>query len=93
MREAIHEADSLDLENEIFETALQLTDPERRREYLDRTFYGDRQGREGMEELLGMTGIASSYFLEGRQRMLELAREVLEELPEWVGVPVLPPKR
>jgi hypothetical protein len=85
MEEGIHhpgnDADSLSVENAIFEAALQLDDPAQRRAFLDRTFDGDLQGRKGMEDLLEMTEIASTYFTEGRLRIAELAREVLAEFP------------
>ena len=74
--------DPLDLENAIFEAALQIADPAGRREFLDRTFHGDPEGRQGMEELLGMTGASSAFFLESRLNAAELAREIIEEMPD-----------
>ncbi len=74
-------ADPLAIENAIFETASQLADLAERREFLDRTFYGNPQGRRAMEELLEMAEAASTYFFEGRIRTAELAREALDELP------------
>ncbi len=80
-------ADPLDLENAIFDTALQIADPAKRSEFLDRTFHGDPAGREDMEELLAMAGTSSAFFLEGRMHAAELAREVIEELPDCESLP------
>ena len=91
MRETINPAgdatDPLAIENAIFEMALQISDPAQRREFLDRIFLGDPQGRKGMEELLEMVGTSSAYFLEGRMRTAELAQEVLDELPDEISLP------
>jgi len=88
MRDAINpagdDADSIAIENAIFEMALQLEDPMARREFLDRTFHRDPQGRTEMELLLGMTESASIYFVEARMRTAELAQEVLAELPDLI---------
>jgi len=75
-------ADSLAIENAIFDAALQLTDPAQRAEFLDRIFYGDPLRRKGMAELLEMAGTASGYFLDARTRTAQLAREVLDEFRE-----------
>ena len=75
------ETDSLAVENAIFETAMQIPDPAQRREFLERTFHGDPQGRENMEELLDLAGTSSAFFLEGRMRTAELAQEIIDELP------------
>ena len=83
--------DPLDLENAIFETAMQIADPARRREFLDRTFQGDPAGRQGMEELLDMAGTSSAFFLESRLNAAELAREVIEELPDCEEPPAEAP--
>jgi tetratricopeptide (TPR) repeat protein len=92
MRETIDppedETDSLAVENAIFETAMQIPDPVQRREFLERTFHGDPEGRENMEELLDLAGTSSAFFLEGRMRTAELAQEILDELPD--GEPPVP---
>ncbi len=75
------ESDSLAIENAIYETALQISDPEQRREFLDRTFHGDAQGRDDMEQLLKVAGTSAAFFIEGRMRAAELAQEVIDELP------------
>jgi eukaryotic-like serine/threonine-protein kinase len=86
MSETIHppedETDSLAVENAIFETAMQIPDPAQRRDFLERTFHGDPEGRENMEELLNLAGTSSAFFLESRMRTAELAQEILEELPD-----------
>ncbi|MES2440003.1 MAG: serine/threonine-protein kinase [Verrucomicrobiota bacterium] len=74
--------DSLAIENAIFETALQISNPEQRREFLDKTFKGDAQGRKDMEDLLKMAGTSSAFFLEVQMSAAELAQEVIDELPE-----------
>jgi serine/threonine protein kinase len=79
--EAAGEADVLAIENAIFETALQIANPARRREFLERTFQGDSPGREDMEDLLKMAGTSSAFFLEGRLRTAELAQQVIDDLP------------
>ncbi|MEK7950776.1 serine/threonine protein kinase [Luteolibacter soli] len=75
------ETDSLAIENAIFETAMQIPDPVQRREFLERTFHGDPLGKESMEELLGLAGTSSAFFLESRMRTAELAQEIIDELP------------
>ena len=75
-------ADPLAIENAIFEAALQLPDPAQRRDFLERTFHGDPRGREEMEDLLGLAGTSSAFFFESRLNAAELAREVIDELPE-----------
>jgi tetratricopeptide (TPR) repeat protein len=86
MRETIDppedETDSLAVENAIFETAMQIPDPAQRRDFLERTFHGDPEGRENMQELLDLAGTSSAFFLEGRMRTAELAQEILDELPD-----------
>ncbi|WP_052573377.1 serine/threonine-protein kinase [Haloferula sp. BvORR071] len=87
MKEAIddlaeHGTDPLAIENAIFETALQITDPLQRREFLDRTFHGDPEGRRDMEELVEMAGTSSAFFIESRLDAAELAQELIDELPE-----------
>jgi eukaryotic-like serine/threonine-protein kinase len=74
--------DSLAIENAIFETALQISNPEQRSEFLDKTFIGDASGRKDMEDLLKMAGTSSAFFLEVQMSAAELAREVIDELPE-----------
>ncbi|MCW1885247.1 serine/threonine protein kinase [Luteolibacter flavescens] len=61
---------------------MQIPDAVQRREFLERTFHGDPQGRESMEELLDLAGTSSAFFLEGRMRTAELAQEIIDELPE-----------
>lgn len=73
--------DSLAVENAIFESAMQITDPAQRREFLERTFHGDPDGRQDMEDLLSMAGTSSAFFLEGRLNAADLAQEVIDELP------------
>lgn len=85
MREMVNPAaddtDTLAIENAIFETALQLSEPAQRRAFLEKTYQGDLQGREDMDELLKMAGTSSAFFLEGRLRTAELAQQVIDELP------------
>jgi serine/threonine protein kinase len=73
--------DPMAVENAIFETALQLADPDQRRAFLERTFQGDPQGRREMEELVELAGTSSAFFLESRLHAAELAQEVIEEIP------------
>lgn len=74
-------SDSMAIENAIFETALQIPDPAQRREFLERTFHGDPQGRQDMEELVELAGTSSAFFLESRLNAAELAQEVIDEMP------------
>jgi serine/threonine protein kinase len=74
-------SDPMEIENAIFETAVQIPDPARRREFLERTFHGDPQGQKDMEELVELAGTSSAFFLESRLHAAELAQEVIEELP------------
>ncbi len=85
-------ADPLAIENAIFETASQLPDPAQRREFLERTYHGDPQGREEMEDLLRFSGTSSAFFLEGRLSAADLAREVIDEFPEGDFPPVDEPE-
>ncbi len=75
-------ADPLAIENAIYETALQIGDAAQRREFLDRTFQGDPEGRENMDDLLALAGTSSAFFIEGRMRTAALAQEVIDEFPE-----------
>ena len=79
---AAEETDLLAIDNAIFETALQIPDPSQRREFLERTYQGDSQGREDMEDLLKMAGTSSAFFLEGRLRTAELAQQVIDDFPD-----------
>lgn len=92
MEEAIKQtdagADSLAIESAIFEAALQLANPVRRRKFLDRAFHGDPQGRKDMEDLLEMEENAATYFLEAHFRVAELAREVVEEFQDRMFHPM-----
>ncbi|MBB5353606.1 hypothetical protein HNR46_003867 [Haloferula luteola] len=80
--------DPLAVENAIFEAALQVSDRRQRAEFLDRVFRGDPAGRQAMEDLLGMAGSSAAFFLEGKLRTAELAREVIDEAPDdWQSQP------
>ena len=62
---AAEEPDVLAIENAIFETALQIPDPAQRRAFLEKTYQGDSQGREDMDDLLKLAGTSSAFFLGG----------------------------
>lgn len=79
---AAGETDSLAIENAIFETALQIGNKAQRREFLERTYQGDSSALEEMEGLLGMAGTSSAFFLEGHLHTSDLAKEIIDELPD-----------
>ncbi|MEO5913579.1 MAG: protein kinase [Luteolibacter sp.] len=85
MKDAVNPAaeDSgvLAIENAIFETALQIPDPAQRRAFLEKTYQGDSQGREDMDDLLKLAGTSSAFFLEGLLQTAELAQQVIDEFP------------
>ncbi len=74
--------DSVEIDNAIFATAMEITDPAQRGEFLDRIYRDDPDGRSGMEKLVEMAGISSAFFLEGSMDRAELAQQVIEQLPD-----------
>ncbi|MES2922995.1 MAG: protein kinase [Verrucomicrobiota bacterium] len=81
-----------EIESAIFETAIEIGDPEARRGFLDRSFHGDPDGLAKMQELLSFAGESNAFFMESRRQRAELAEEVIcdipeEHLPAMIGSP------
>lgn len=65
------------MEEAIFNTAVQLQDPEQRRCFLERSFHGDPEGFTRMMELLELSGESAAFFIQSRKHRAVLASEAL----------------
>ena len=79
-----------DIEEAIFETALNLEDPAARQAFLERTFTGNPQGLAGMADLLDAARGSVEFFLEARERSAVVAGDILDEIPAE-ALPQAPP--
>ena len=63
-------------EKTVFYAAMEVTDPEQRRLFLDEACVGDAELRAAVEELLSTQAEAEQLFTEGSSSLVELTNEL-----------------